>query len=217
VQGIPGVSKGTNTIIFIKRGKIPANHHCDATYVHVCVNYRPEKEDPNHTQLTVGGNLIHVLGNVSMPTIVMVTVKLHLISVISTKGAHYCTINLKDFYLNTPMARPKYMHMKLKDIPPKFFKIYDLKKIAAPDGTIYVKIQKGMYGLPQAGILAQNLLEEQLNTSEAAPCPLQPCYFDKWDIFAHTLDCQDGMGFPVCILNNFLPIFPISCHLLMSE
>ena len=68
-----------------------------------------------------------------MPTINMVTVKLHLNSVISTKGARYCTIDLNDFYLNTPMVRPEYMRMKLKDIP-----------IAAPDGTIYVKIQKGM-------------------------------------------------------------------------
>ena len=95
-----------------------------------------------------------------MPTVDMVTIKLHLNSVISTKGARYCTIDLKDFYLNTPMVRPEYMRMKLKDIPPKFVKIYDLKKIAAPNGTIYVKIQKGMYSLPQAGILAQNLLEE---------------------------------------------------------
>jgi hypothetical protein len=52
--------------------------------------------------------------------------------------------------------------------------------------------------------------------SEAAPCPLQPCYFDKWDIFADTLDCQYAMGFPVCTFKNLLPIFPISCHLLMS-
>jgi len=35
--------------------------------------------------------------------------------------------------------------------------------------------------------------------SEAAPCPLQPCYFDKWDLFADTWDCQYAMGFPVCI------------------
>jgi hypothetical protein len=35
--------------------------------------------------------------------------------------------------------------------------------------------------------------------------------------FADTSDCQYVMGFPVCILNNFLLIFPISCHLLMSE
>ncbi len=43
------------------------------------------------------------------PTVDMVTVKLHLNSVISTKGAQYCTIDLKGFYLNTPMAHPEYM------------------------------------------------------------------------------------------------------------
>jgi hypothetical protein len=64
----------------------------------------------------------------------MVTIKLPLNSVISTKGAHYCTVDLKDFFLNTPMIRPEYMRMKLKDIPPKFDKIYNLKKIVAPDG-----------------------------------------------------------------------------------
>jgi hypothetical protein len=163
LQGIPGVSKGTNTIIFIKRNEIPADRRCDTTYACICVNYRPEKDNPNRTQLTVGGNLIHVLGIVSTPTVDRVAVKLHLNSVISTKGARYCTIDLKDFYLNTPMVCPEYMRMKLKDIPPKFVKIYNLKKFAAPDGTICVKIQKGMYGLPQAGILAQNLLKEQLN------------------------------------------------------
>jgi hypothetical protein len=33
---------------------------------------------------------------------------------------------------------------------------------ATPDGYIYCEIQKGMYGLPQAGIIAQQLLEERL-------------------------------------------------------
>jgi hypothetical protein len=37
------------------------------------------------------------------------------------------------------------------------------------------------------------------HASEAAPCPLKPCYFDKWDLFADTWDCQYAMGFPVCI------------------
>ncbi len=59
--------------------------------------------------------------------------------------------------------------------------------------------------------------QKKTTPSEAAPCPLQPCYFAKWDIFADTSDCQYAMGFPVCILDNFLRILPISCHLLMSE
>ena len=64
--------------------------------------------------------------------------------------------------------------MKLKDIPPEFVKIYNLKKIAAPGGTIYVKIQKGVYDLPQAGILAQNLLNERLNKHGYHQSPAMP-------------------------------------------
>jgi hypothetical protein len=39
---------------------------------------------------------------------------------------------------------------------------YKLNEIATPEGYIYCKIQKGMYGLPQAGIIAQQLLKERL-------------------------------------------------------
>jgi hypothetical protein len=38
-----------------------------------------------------------------------------------------------------------------------------LRKKVTNDGHVYVEIQKGMYGLPQAGILAQQLLEQCLN------------------------------------------------------
>jgi hypothetical protein len=47
-------------------------------------------------------------------------VKIHLNSVVSTMGARYCTIDLKDFYLNTPMACPEFMCMKLADLSEEF-------------------------------------------------------------------------------------------------
>ena len=72
------------------------------------------------------------------------------------------TIDIKDFYLNTPMARYEYMQLKLADMPEDVIAYYKLTKIATPDGYIYCKIQKGMYGLPQAGIIAQQLLEKRL-------------------------------------------------------
>ena len=59
-QGIPGVSKGTNTIVFIKYGDIPIDQQKDTTYGCVCVNYRPEKDDPNRTRLMVTGKVIVV-------------------------------------------------------------------------------------------------------------------------------------------------------------
>jgi hypothetical protein len=111
----------------------------------------------------VGGNLLHYPGNCGTPTIDMITVKLHLNSVISTKNACYCTIDLRDFYLNTSMGQPEYICMKISNLPPNFIKACNLIDLATDDGTTYIKIQKGMYGLPQAGILAQNLLEKRLN------------------------------------------------------
>ncbi len=74
----------------------------------------------------MGGNRINYPGDCGMSTVNMVTVKLHLNSVISTKSACYCTIDLKDFYLMTPMARPEYMRMKLKDLPAEFVELYNL-------------------------------------------------------------------------------------------
>jgi hypothetical protein len=72
----------------------------------------------------------------------MITVKLHLNSIISTKNARYCTINLKDFYLNTPMDRPEYMRMKISNLPPNFVKAYNFINLVTNDGTIYVKYRR---------------------------------------------------------------------------
>ncbi len=47
-------------------------------------------------------------------------------------------------------------------MPDNTIEHYNLRDKATPNGYIYCKIQKGMYGLPQAGIIAQQLLEERL-------------------------------------------------------
>ena len=52
---------------------------------------------------------------------------------------------------------------KLSDIPDEIIQEYKLHNIATPEGYIYIEVNKGMYGLPQAGILAQELLEKRLN------------------------------------------------------
>ncbi len=140
VQGIPGVSTGTDTIMFIAHNEILFAWLKDVTYGCVCVNYRPKKDDPNCTRLTIGDNKVNFPEDCSTPTVYMVTVKLHLNSVISTKGACYCTIDLKDFYIMTPITRPEYMHMKIKDLPEEFITMYNLVNKATSDGYVYIRI-----------------------------------------------------------------------------
>ena len=89
----------------------------------------------------------------------MVTVKLQLNSIISIKGACYCTIDLKDLYLMTPISCPEYMRMKLKDLPEDSVLLNNLVNKVTSNRLC----QKGMYGLPQAGILAQEIIEKCLN------------------------------------------------------
>ena len=60
------------------------------------------------------------------------------------------------------MKRYEYMRIKITDIPEEIIKEYKMHEIVKEDGYVYCKIQKGMYGLPQAGIIAQELLQERL-------------------------------------------------------
>ena len=54
------------------------------------------------------------------------------------------------------------MRLKIANFPKNFIELYNLRQLATPDGYIYVRIQKGMYRLPQADIIAQQLLDKHL-------------------------------------------------------
>ena len=56
------------------------------------------------------------------------------------------------------------MIMPIKLIPQEFIDRYDLTT-KVKNGYVYIEIQKGVYGLPQAGILANKLLKTDLRTT----------------------------------------------------
>ncbi|KAL7486452.1 hypothetical protein ACHAW6_012058 [Cyclotella cf. meneghiniana] len=65
-----------------------------------------------------------------------------------------------------------------------------MKKLANKDGMVFVEIQKGMYGLPQAGLLAQELLEMRPDTSRALKFPKYRCTSENTAKYPST--GQDG-------------------------
>jgi hypothetical protein len=78
------------------------------------------------------------------------------------------------------MPKPEYIRIKILDIPNKFIGKYKLTGLDH-DGWIYFKIRQGCYSLPQAGILANNLLCFCLKAKgfyEAASTPGLWCH--KW-------------------------------------
>ena len=117
-QGMPGQSKGTNTIIFIRKNEVPKDHWKDTAHARIICNVRQQKQEVNRTRLTYdGGNLVIPGVDLGTPTADLLTVKLLLNSVVYTKGARFACFDLKDFYLNTPLDRPEYLRMNISYFP----------------------------------------------------------------------------------------------------
>ena len=92
---------------------------------------------------------------------------------VSDQQSKFMGMDIKNYYLGTPLDRYKYMRFRLEHIPDEIIKEYNLDNIAV-DGWVYVEIRKGMYGLPQAGILANKLLKERLAQHGYYECPRTP-------------------------------------------
>jgi hypothetical protein len=161
-QGIQGRVKGTDTIRFIRKDKVPPDRWKDIKYGSFTCDMKPNKEEKERTRLTAGGDCINYPDDVGTPTADMTLFKCLANSIISTPGAHCIMIDIKDFYLNTPMKRYEYMRLKESDIPEEVIDEYKLPEIMTEDKYIYCEIRKEMCGLPQAGIIAQELLAERL-------------------------------------------------------
>jgi hypothetical protein len=147
--------EGTNTFFLINYNDIPTHKCKEICHTLVVCEVHPEKDDPDHTRITIGGSHICYPGDVGTNTASLELVKILLNSVLSRKGVRFSTIDLKNFYLDTPMPDPEYVRIKMTDIPDEFIEEYNLIG-RDRDGWVYFEIRQGCYGLPQSGILANN-------------------------------------------------------------
>jgi hypothetical protein len=83
------------------------------------------------------------------------------------------------------------MQLPINIIPDEIIMQYNLKELEH-DGKVYIEIQKGMYGLPQAGILANNLLIERLDAFGYYPVEFTPgLWRHKWRPIIFSLVVDD--------------------------
>jgi hypothetical protein len=125
---------------------------------------------------TIGGDKVMYDGDTAAHTASMQLIKIFLNSVVSQKDAKFMTADIKDFYLGTPLREPEYMRIKLDHIPQDVIAKYDMDKYAH-NGSVIVAVHKGIYGLPQAGKLAQDRLIKHLATHGYHLADNTPCLF----------------------------------------
>ena len=101
--------------------------------------------------MTVSGDKLDYKGDPSSPAISLLNTNIFLNSVISDvrTGAKFCTVDVKNHYLQSPIKNFQYML-----IPPKHFtedirNEYDIIDIKE-NSYVYTKILKVMYGLKEA-------------------------------------------------------------------
>jgi hypothetical protein len=154
--------KGTNSIFIMTHDEIKLiPRYQTVTYARVIVHFHPQKDDPHRIRITAGGNLINYPGKLSTRMANLTTSKLMWNSVPSTEGAKYMCLDIKKFYLTTPLNIIEYMKMPIALFPSWIVKQYNLTKHIL-NGFIYRKMRRAVWGLPQAGILTNKLLRKQL-------------------------------------------------------
>ena len=131
------------------------------TYARLVVDYRPQTDNPNRVRMMAGRNLTSYPFELTTKTANITTVKILWNSGISTEGSRYMCLDIKHFYLGTPLDQYRYMKKLLSLFPEHTADKHGLKK-KAKDGFVYVEIRKAIYGLPQVGILANKLLKKRL-------------------------------------------------------
>jgi hypothetical protein len=94
----------------------------------------------------VGDNRLHYSYNVATSTGDITTFKFLINSTISTKDAEMMMMDIKNYYMGTPLPRYEYIRTLVSRFPEEIVKKYNLKELAV-DGWVYIEIRKGVYGV----------------------------------------------------------------------
>jgi hypothetical protein len=88
--------------------------------------------------------------------------------------------DITGYYLNISLRRPEYMRMTRWQMTATIMAEYDLEQYFEGN-VIHFEVNKGMYGLPHAGLLAQNRLIAHLTANGYAQSTVVPCLFQNSD------------------------------------
>ena len=132
-------------MFFTTKHRVPKDRKI--TYANFICNIRPQKSETHRVCLTAGGNKLDYPGDPSSPAVSLLNMKIHINSTISRAkhNARYMCIDIKNFYLGTPMKYFQYIRIHKKIIPQEVLDKYDI--IFDNRNFTNVEIRRGIYGL----------------------------------------------------------------------
>jgi hypothetical protein len=105
------------------------------TYGKIVCDYKPHKKEKERTRLTVRGDRLDYSGNIATSTADITTFKILINSTLSTEDSTMMMMDIKNYYLGTPLPRFEYMKMLLSHFPEEIIQNYNLNTLAV-DGWV---------------------------------------------------------------------------------
>jgi hypothetical protein len=129
IQDIPG----TDTCFFTTLINIPNDRKI--TYDKIVCDYKRYKKERERVRLPVGGDRLDYPGDITTSTADITTFKILINSTLSTKDAAMMMMDIKNYYLGTPLPRFEYMKMLLSRFPEEIIQKYNLNALTV-DGWV---------------------------------------------------------------------------------
>ena len=113
-------------MFFTTKDRIPKDSKI--TNANFICNTRPQKTETHRVRLTAGGDKLDYPGDPSYPTVSLLNVKIHINSTIprAKNNSRYMCIDIKNFYLGTPMMYLQYMRIHKKIAPQEVLDEYNI-------------------------------------------------------------------------------------------
>jgi hypothetical protein len=110
-------------------------HDRKITYGKIVCDYKPHKKEKKRVRLTVGGDKLDYSGNVATSMADITTFKVLINSTLFTKDAATIMMDIKNYYIGTPLPHFEYMKMLLSRFPEEIVQKYNLNDLAV-DGWV---------------------------------------------------------------------------------
>ena len=173
VQELRRVINDTNTIVRIEH--LPKG--VSAPRPNPILKYKcTDGQDAFRCRLTYNGRLSTYTGTRSSSTIDILSVKCFLNSIISDADCTHITADIKDFYLQHKLDHPEYTSFPISWIPRSNRSEFNVANLP-DDATLFYRIDKALYGMPQAGMIAQRELTRHLAQHGYVMSPNTPCHY----------------------------------------
>ncbi len=148
--------QGTQTMEMIVPRDIPTSKKI--MYASMVCDYRPLKSEPHRCHLVNGGDKLPYDNDTAAPAANLLETKILFNSTISQPSAQFMTIDIINFFLSSQMDEPEFMCIHRDDIPDDILTQYEAQLYMDCSEFFHFRINKGMYSLKQAAILAYKQL-----------------------------------------------------------